>query len=72
MKYKPEWSHGKKTAYHAARNRYHKTGTKEALTDKISDMKKMLRRWKETDVNEDKIAEIEAAVTNWAAKRDEV
>ena len=34
-------------------------------------MKAMLRRWKTTDVNKDKIAELEAAVEKWEAKRDE-
>ena len=51
MKFKPDWSQGKKAAYHAVRKRYHRTGTKEALTDTVSGMKKMLRRWKETDVS---------------------
>ena len=71
MKYKPDWPQGKKAAYHAARKRYHRTGTKEVLTDKVSSMKKMLRRWKETDVSEVNIAELEAAVIDWAAKRDD-
>ena len=64
MKFKPEWSQGKKAAYHAARKRYHRTGAKEALTDKVSEMKKMLRRWKTTDVSEEKISELETAVEN--------
>ena len=36
MKFKPEWSQGKKAAYLAVRKRHHLTGTKEALTDKVS------------------------------------
>ena len=59
MKFKPEWSQGKKAAYLAARKRYYRTGTKEALTDKVSGMKKMLRRWKTNDASEGKIAELE-------------
>ena len=54
MKFKPEWSHRKKAAYLAARKRYHRTGTKETLTDKVSGMKAMLRKWKTTDANEEK------------------
>ena len=54
MKFKPEWSQGKKAAYLAARKRCHRTGTKEALMDKVSGMKKMLQKWKTTDVNEEK------------------
>ena len=34
-------------------------------------MKAMLRRWKATDANEDKIAELAAAIEKWEAKRDE-
>ena len=64
MKFKPEWSQGKKAAYNAARKRYHRTGTMEALADKVSEMKKMLRRWKTTDVSEEKISELETAVEN--------
>ena len=44
MKFKPDWSQGEKAAYHAARKWYHRTGTKEALTDKVGGMKKMLCR----------------------------
>ena len=71
MKFKPEWSQGKKAAYLAARKRYHRTGMKKALTDNVSGMKKILQKWKTTDVNEEKIAELEAAVENWEAKKDE-
>ena len=71
MKFKSEWSQGKKAAYLAVRKRYHRTGTKEALADKVSEMKDMLRRWKATDANEDKIAELAAAIEKWEAKRDE-
>ena len=71
MKFKPEWTQGKKATYHAARKRYNRTGTKEALADNVSGMKKMLRRWKTTDVSKEKIAELETAVEHWEAKRDE-
>ena len=40
MKFKPDWLQGKEAAYHAARKRYNRTGTQEALTDKVSDMKR--------------------------------
>ena len=50
------WSQGKKAAYNAARKRYHRTETKEALEDKGSGMKAMLKSWKAKNVNEDKIA----------------
>ena len=69
MQFKPEWLQRKKAAYLAARKRYHRTGTKEAPTDKVSGMKAMLQKWKTTDANEDKIAELEAVVGNWEAKR---
>ena len=36
MKFKPEWSQGKKAAYLAARKRYHRSGTKEAPMNKVS------------------------------------
>ena len=44
MKFKSEWSQGKKAAYLAARKRCHRTGTKEALADKDSGMKVVLKR----------------------------
>ena len=71
MKYKPDWSQGKKAAYNEARTRYHCTGAKEAPADKVSDMKKIFRRWKVINVNEDKIADLKASVASGAAKRDE-
>ena len=58
MQFKPEWLQRKKAAYLA-----------EAPTDKVSGMKAMLQKWKTTDANEDKIAELEAVVGNWEAKR---
>ena len=70
MKFKSEWSQGKKAAYLAARKQYHRTAMKEALADKVSGMKAMLRRWKATVANEDKIAELAAAIEKWEAKRD--
>ena len=71
MKFKPEWSQGMKVAYLAARKQYHRTGTKEALMDKVSGMKAMLRRWKATDAHEDKIAKLAAVIEKLEAKRDE-
>ena len=56
MKFDVEWSQGKKAAYNAARKRYHHTGAKAALEDKV---------------NEDKIAELKTALKRWEAKRDQ-
>ena len=58
MKFNSEWSAGKKAAYHAARKRYHCTGTKEAPTEKVDGMKAMNKRWKATGAGEEKIAEL--------------
>ena len=44
MKFKSEWPQEKKAAYLAARKRCHRTGTKEALADKDSGMKVVLKR----------------------------
>ena len=68
MKFKSEWSQGKKAAHLAARKRYHHTGTKETLADKVSGMKAVLKRWKAADVNEDKIGELTTAIERWEAK----
>ena len=62
MKFDVEWSQGKKAAWNAARRRYHRSGKKEALTDKVDGMKKMLKVFKARDVNEDKIAELQTAI----------
>ena len=70
MKFNVEWSQEKKAAYNAARKRYYRTGTKEALADKVSGMKAMLKSWKAINVNEDKIAELRTALERWKAKRD--
>ena len=62
MKFDVEWSQGKKAAWNAARRRYNRRGTKEALTDKVDGMKKMLKVFKTRDANEDKIAELQTVI----------
>ena len=71
MRFDVEWLQGKRAAWNAARRRYHRTGTKEALTDKIDGMKKMLKVLKARDVNKDKIAELQTAIERWSKRRDE-
>ena len=71
MKFNSEWSAGKKAAYHAARKRHHRTGTKKARTDKIDGMKAMIKRWKATGASEEKINELTKAMEKWEAKLNE-
>ena len=71
MEFDVNWSQGKKAAYNAARRRYHRTGTKAALTDKVDGMKKMLKVFKARDVGEGKITELEAAIERWSKRRDD-
>ena len=71
MEYDVNWSQGKKAAWNAARRRYHRTGTKEALADKVDGMKKMLKVFKARDVGENKITDLEAAIECWSKRRDE-
>ena len=69
MKFKSDWSQGKKRpAYLVARKRYHCTETNEALANKVSGIKGMLKRWNASDVNEEKLAELTAAIEKWEAK----
>ena len=65
IKFKSEWLQGKKPAYLAARKRYHRTGTKEALTDKVDCMKTMIKRWKATGASEEKLAQLTASILKW-------
>ena len=65
MEYDVNWSQGKKAAWNAARRRYHRTGTKEALADKVDGMKKMLKVFKARDVGKGKITELETAIERW-------
>ena len=67
MKFDVEWLQGKKATYNAARKRDQRTGTKEALADKVSGMKVMLKSRKAKHVNEDKIAELRTALERWEA-----
>ena len=71
MEFDVAWSQGKKAAYNAARRRYHRTGTKAAITDKVDGMKKMLKVFKARDVGEGKIKELESAIERWSERRDE-
>ena len=71
MEFDVAWSQGKKAAYNAARRRYHRTGTKAAITDKLDGMNKMLKVFKARDVGDAKITELEAAIERWSKRRDD-
>ena len=55
----------------AARKRYHRTGTKEALTNKVDGMKAMIKRWNATGTSEEKIAQLTESMKKWEAKLNE-
>ena len=57
--------------YQAARKSYHRTGTKEAINDKVEGMKAMIKRWKAGGATEEKITELTTAMEKWEAKLDE-
>ena len=70
MAFDVAWPQGKKAAYNAARRRYHRTGTKEAIKDKLDGMKRMLKVFKAKDVGEAKIKILEEAIERWEERRN--
>ena len=70
MAFDVAWPQGMKAAYNAARRRYHRTGTKEAITDKLDGMKKMLKVFKARDVGDAKVKDLEEAIGRWEKRRN--
>lgn len=70
MKWEISWSKGMKAAFLAARKEFYATGTQEALKDKISGIKEMIKKGKAKDASEAKMA-LTAALEKWEAKPTE-
>ena len=73
MKWDNNWSKGMKAAYNSARKEFLATGTKEAVRDKSSGIKKMLKREEaRDDPPEARIDNLTTALEKWQAKLDDM
>ena len=61
MKWDNSWSKGMKAAYQSARQDFLKTGTKEALKDKIDGIEKMLKGAEATNASQERMDNLTTA-----------
>lgn len=67
MKYNNSWAVAKKAEFDAARCKFHQTGTKEAVKDKVEGLRVVLEKAKHNELK-DKIEMFTSALARWEKK----
>ena len=68
MKWDPNWSKGMKAAYQSARNNFIKTGSREAIKDKLDSITMMLKKAEANNALQEKMDNLTTALEKWETK----